>query len=238
MMGTTSDTNILDFPLFHDVDEAAVRTFLSTGYTFSYKADTPIVMNDDKGDTFFIIMGGMAKIMLASQEFKKPINVTLLKTGDFFGELTILENRPSRTADVIALSDVEVAALQKVEFLKILNQYPQIGLNLAKVMAQRLRNTNERLIAITMPEANRIARTLIFMSTQGKSFDTAGPVLLPALPLPEWASFCHVERSTFMDVLENLRLDGVIDWQNQRIVIKDLEKLRALATEKAVSSLT
>lgn len=239
MTMTVSDINLQDFALFSDVDENAVRTFLSTGYTFSYKADTPIVVNDDKGDTFFIIIGGMAKIMISSKEFKKPINITLLRTGDFFGELTILENRPARTANVIALSDVEVAALQKNEFLKILNQFPQLGLNLAKVMAQRLRNTNERLIAITMPEPNRIARTLMFMSAQGKSFTGDGqPLLLPALPLHEWSAFCHVERSAFMDVLEQLRQDEVIDWQSQRIVIHNMEKLKELATAEASSSLT
>ena len=233
---SVQDINLREFPLFDDVDESAVRTFLSTGYTFSYKAGTPIVVNDDEGDTFFIILGGLAKIMLVNKEFKDPLNICLLKTGDFFGELTILENQPARTANVIALTDVEVAALQKAEFIKILDQYPQLGLNLAKVMGRRLRGMNERLVATMLPDVNRISRTLLFLAKQGKAFSQEGPILLPALPLGEWALFCNTERQQFMDILEKMRAQEIIDWQHQRIVIKDVVRLSDMgSTTEAVT---
>lgn len=228
METNAQDVNLNEFTLFQGVDESAVKAFLSSGYTFSYPAGEPIVVKDDAGETFFLILGGLAKIVLANAA-KDEVNITLFRAGDFFGELSILEDRPSRTANVIAVTDVEVAALQKNEFLKLVERYPKLGLNMARVMGQRLRAMNDRLVSLSMPEENRVARTLLQLARQGKSYTDDGPILLPGMALSEWVLFCKTSSDQFMASMEKLREAGAIEWQNQRIVVKDLELLAKYA---------
>ena len=216
-----SELNVKEFDLFRDVDETVARKFIATGFKFSYNAGTPIVVNDDVGETFFMLVSGLAKIALVTGK-REEVNVTLLKAGDFFGELTLLQKDPARTANVVAATDVEVVALQKNEFLKLLKEYPELALNMARVMGARLRNMNDRLVALTLPDLNRVARTLLYLARQGKAFSEQGPILLPALPLGEWSLFCNIDREGFLSNMEQLRTEGCIDWQNQRIVITNV----------------
>ena len=219
-----SDVNIKDIELFRDVDEAVAKKFIADGFKFSYNAGTPIVVNDDVGETFFILVTGLAKIALVTGK-REEVNVTLLKAGDFFGELTLLQKDPVRTANVVAATDVEVVAVQKKEFLELMKQYPELALNIARVIGGRLRNMNDRLVALTLPDFNRVARTLLYLARQGKAFSEEGPILLPALPLAEWSLFCNIHRDGFLEHMEVLREEGCIAWQNQRIVVTDVPLL-------------
>src|SRR5262249_53591655 len=130
-----------------------------------------------------------------------------------------------RTANVVAATDVEVIALQKNEFFKLMKDYPELALNIARVMGTRLRNMNDRLVALTLPDLNRVARTLLYLARQGKAFSEEGPILLPALPLGEWSLFCNIPRDGFLENMEKLRVEGCIDWQNQRIVVTNVPLL-------------
>lgn len=215
-----------EIPLFRDVDDETAKRFIASGYSFTYSAGTPIVINDDNGATFFMMLSGLARIVLLSDK-NEQINVMLLKPGEFFGELAILENEMARTANVIAATDVEVIALQRNEFMKLMKEYPQLALNLARGIGNRLRSMNEKLMAMTLPPPARVAKTLLNFAAHGKAFSEDGPILLPGLPLKEWIMFCSVTSDQFMSIMEDLRNSGAIEWQNQRVVVKDLNLLAA-----------
>ncbi len=225
---TTSSVHLSprEISLFRDVDDETARRFMSSGYTFSYSAGTPIVINEDNGATFFMMLSGLARIVLLSDK-NEQINVMLLKPGEFFGELAILENEMARTANVIAATDVEVIALQRSEFLKLMTEYPQLALNLARGIGSRLRAMNDKLMAMTLAPPARVAKTLLNFAAHGKAFSEDGPILLPGLPLKEWVMFCSVTSDQFMKIMEDLRMCGAIEWQNQRVVVKDLTLLAA-----------
>ncbi len=231
MTEQTQSINLKEFPLFQDLDETVAHKFISIGFRFAYKSGMPIVVSDDQGETFFLILTGVAKIELKNKSGPQ-LNVTLLRTGDFFGELSILENEPTRTASVIAATDVEVVALQKKDFIRLVHEHPTLGLNIARVLGLRLRAMNDRVTTLMLPTENRIARTLLYLAEKGKAFSEEGPILLPHLPLKEWSLFCHAPREEFMATMEKFRQMGILEWQNQRVVVKDLSILTEYATVK------
>src|SRR5438270_12259128 len=98
--------------LFQNVAESVVQTVFAAGFRFTYEAEMPIVTAQGEGETFFLILKGMVKVVIAPGKSLQA-NVTVLQPGDFFGELALLDILSVRTANVIALTEVEVLALQK-----------------------------------------------------------------------------------------------------------------------------
>lgn len=224
-----NDLNWQGFPLFHNLDEPMVRKFLSTGFKFQYELGALLVSNNDQGQTFFMLLRGLAKLVLQNAQ-GEALSVVLFRAGDFFGELSVLEPDGVRNGDVVALSGVEVLAIQKKEFLKLLNDCPTLAINLARVLGQRLRLMNQRLITDRLPDdLQKVAHTLLLLSGKGRSYQKEGPVLLPSLSLKEWALFCYTSGDVFMSSIEQLKQIGALEWHNQRIVVTDLAKLRACA---------
>lgn len=215
------------FPLFQDVKPDVIDHFLESGSRFLYKAGSPIIIVNDMGETFFLVLGGLAKIVLINDK-NEAINITLFRSGDFFGELSILESTPSRTANVVASTDVEVLAVQKPDFIKLMHDHPELAMNLARVLGQRIRAMNERMVSMTMPDLHRVSSTLLHLAKQGRSFTDQGPVLLPNLPLKDWVMFCNSSQDKFMEIMEHLRNAGVVEWSNQRIVVKNISLLSKL----------
>lgn len=226
-----SRINLREFPLFHEVEEEVARHFLSCGFQFQYESGTPLVSNNDLGETFFIILNGLAKLVLVNNSGEE-VNVTLFREGDFFGELSMLEPKPTRSANIVAVTPIEVMAIHRKDFLKLMHQHPILSLNLARVLGQRLRAMNERMVTANLPDdMHRVAHTLLMLIKKGKLFneDSSTTVLMPALSLKEWAAFCYTTREAFMDSVESLKQQGVLEFQNQRIVITNIEALRRCA---------
>lgn len=217
--------NLSEFPFFQDVDIEVARNFVNLGIHLQYQPNTPLISAKDNGETFFLILQGMAKLVLVNDE-SEAINLTLFRSGDFFGEMAMLVPTV-RTANVISITDIDLVAVHKSNFLKILHQHPELALNLSRILARRLRAMNERIITYRLPDdIHKVAHTLLLISGQGKTFTAEGPVLLPPLSLKEWALFCQTSSENFMKSIEMLKAEEAIEWQNQRIAVTSLEKLR------------
>jgi voltage-gated potassium channel len=74
-------------PLFAAMDEAEVAEITKLLYTRNYLPGVPMVRAGDTGDGMFLIASGEAFVDLTGG--KKIV----LKTGDFFGEMALLERR-------------------------------------------------------------------------------------------------------------------------------------------------
>lgn len=227
--------NPQNFQLFENTDEEAICQFFSLGYQLTCAAGSPLVSHLDPGETFFLILHGLAKLVLVNQH-NEPLNLTLFRTGDFFGETSILDPRATRTANVYAVTDVSMHVVPKKEFMYLMRTYPELMINIARTMGQRLMVMNERMMIERWKDQTRkVAHTLAFFAEKGQFYKEAGTILLPSLPLKEWALFSYTMREEFMDSMERLKQAGAVQWQNQRIAITNLEVLRRFAEVHLVS---
>jgi CRP/FNR family transcriptional regulator, cyclic AMP receptor protein len=218
-----------EFPLFYNVEELVARKFLSAGFHFRYEAGAQVVSNKDLGETFFILLRGLAKLVLLNCQ-QETVNVTLFRAGDFFGEMSMLEPDAVRNGDIIAISELEVVAIHKKDFLKMMHDTPMLAFNLARDLAQRIRLMNERMVTDRMPDdLHKVAHTLLLLTYKGKSFSDNGTILLPPLSLKEWSLFCYTSGEAFMHSIEKLKQEGALEWQNQRIVVTNIAALQRCA---------
>jgi|GEM_PF-2999973 len=223
-----SGFNWRQVPLFEGLQESDVHRFISTGFCFEYEAGTQLVSNSDPGETFFLILQGLAKLSLINSH-QEVVNVTLFVPGDFFGEMAMLVPAAERSGDILAVTNLEVMTIHKKEFLKMAQECGMLSFNLARNMAQRLRMMNERLVADALPDPLRkVAQTLVVLSSKGKPLADTGQILLPPLSLHDWSLFCYTTPEVFRASLDMLRRVGVVDLHKHQVVITDLSGLANL----------
>lgn len=122
---------LASFPLFSGVSRRQLRK-LARQATFAEFAPGDIVMsNPESADSLYIILSGTAKVL------GKPAARTL-RTGDYFGELALLEDGP-RSATVVASQELHVMKLPQQSFLRLAREEPAVSLTMLRNLSVQLR---------------------------------------------------------------------------------------------------
>ena len=131
----------------------------------SFPKDSVVLHQEEQSFDLYIIVEGSVRISLVNSDGRE-VDLAILGKGDFFGELSFLDNR-SRSAMVTAATPVKIMSLQKDAFRKIVRENSDIAINLLSVMASRLRKSNEMIETLTFLDvAGRIAKMLIRLAKE------------------------------------------------------------------------
>ncbi len=103
--------------------------------TRTYSKDTMIFSESQPGHELYIIQRGSVKITKIVDD--KEILIAILKAGDIFGEMSLLENKP-RSASAIAFEDAVIMAVNKVNFQRMVSQQPQMITRLTQLLSERI----------------------------------------------------------------------------------------------------
>lgn len=101
----------------------------------TYPSNTMIMSECQKGSDMFIIQDGSVRITKVVDG--KEITLALLKKGDMFGEMALLENKP-RSANAIAHTTCRLMVVNKANFNHMVSTQPQMISKLTTTFAERL----------------------------------------------------------------------------------------------------
>ena len=96
----------------------------------------------DVGDAAYVVLSGKAEVMVDSPTGQ--IKVAEVDPNSIVGEIAILCN-VSRTATVRATTAVEALRIRKDHFLRLLAEYPEMTVEIMRVLADRLSHTTAEL---------------------------------------------------------------------------------------------
>lgn len=108
-----------------------------------YSVDEIFCSEGEPGHEMYIILKGKVGVYLNSIDGFQ-IKITELGAGDFFGEMSLLENMP-RSATIQALEDTIVMVINENNFEQVIAQEPKLASRIMKGMSSRLRQQNEEL---------------------------------------------------------------------------------------------
>jgi CRP-like cAMP-binding protein len=136
-------------PLFRNLDESERVQILIIGQVRSVKAGEVLFREGDPGDGLFVVMKGSVRISKQSATGEEALAV--LEPPAFFGEMALID-MAARAADAIANEDSELFFIPLQELRSVIDAYHKLALKilyaLCEVLAQRLRETNERYMNI------------------------------------------------------------------------------------------
>ena len=96
----------------------------------------------DLGTEMYLIQEGQVEILRLSSD--GPQRLALLEKGDFFGEMSILDELP-RTATASAVCDARVVEINGATFDQMLRANPEIAIRIMRKLSLRVRQADERL---------------------------------------------------------------------------------------------
>jgi CRP/FNR family cyclic AMP-dependent transcriptional regulator len=118
--------------LFEGVSTRALNLIADAAVDIEVPAGKHIVRQGQIGTGFYLISSGRVRVIRGNE------TLATLGPGEFFGELSVLDQAP-RMAHVIAEEPTVCLALASWDFVRILEQNPKAALSVLRVMAKRLR---------------------------------------------------------------------------------------------------
>ncbi len=144
------DTTFLtQSPLFQNLDETERAQILIIGQVRPLKDGQVVFREGDTGDGLYIVLKGSVRISKRSATGEEALAV--LEPHSYFGEMALIDSTP-RAADAIATDGAEVFFIPLKELRNLIEGHHQLALkilySLCEVLAQRLRETNERYMSV------------------------------------------------------------------------------------------
>lgn len=146
-----SKTSILKkIYLFNKLNEDELKHILNIASATSYKKDTVIFNEGDKGDAFYVVLKGNIRISTNVPGVGEEA-LAILKKGDYFGEMSLIDNAP-RSASAISNEDTVLLKITDANFRNLLVNDHNIAYKLlwelVKTLSKRLRETDNKLKTI------------------------------------------------------------------------------------------
>lgn len=104
-------------------------------------AGEPVFKVGDPGDRMYVLMAGEADIVVGN------IVVERAGPGALLGELALVDATP-RTATVMAVTDCSLLPIDVKRFRFLVQETPNFALHVMKVIAERLRRMDRRLLEV------------------------------------------------------------------------------------------
>lgn len=136
-------------PLFRNLNEAERAQILMIGQVQAVKAGEILFKEGDAGDGLFIVLKGSVRISKRGATGEEALAV--LEPPAFFGEMALIDFS-ARAADAIANEASELFFIPLQDLRALIEVQHKVALKilyaLCEVLAQRLRETNDRYMSI------------------------------------------------------------------------------------------
>jgi CRP-like cAMP-binding protein len=213
-------TILKNVPLFASIADEQLQKISTHLIEKKYNKDAMIVMENDSGDSLYIIKEGSVKITRYSDEGGEVI-LTILNDDDFFGEMSVIDGE-ARSANVIALENTVVYVLTRHDLMNLIEKNPGIAIAMMEELVERIRKSDKYIKGLSLSDAEtRVGMTLFNLSEQMGSIKN-GEVTIDKMPFQQdIANMSGTTRETVSRMLKILEDKNIIEKSGRKIVIKD-----------------
>jgi CRP/FNR family transcriptional regulator, cyclic AMP receptor protein len=221
----------LSSTLLGRLGEVARRELLRLGVRRSAGTSQVILREGTREDHVIVLVDALAKVTVAMTNGRQAL-LDVRVSGDIVGEISALNGTP-RSATVTTCRPATIQIVRSGDFRAFLRTYPDAALEVAGIVADRLRWANRRRIDFaSYPVKVRLARALWEIAIAYGHREDQGIVVDIQLTQAELATLCGAAEITVQKVLRDLRdlrESGVLVTGYRHIVVRDVDALRESA---------
>jgi CRP/FNR family transcriptional regulator, cyclic AMP receptor protein len=194
---------------------------------------TPLIAMGQQSDAIYIIIEGAVKVQVEQSDGSAVI-LAILGPGEILGELS-LADQGDCSASVIPLTALTALCVSQHDFTALIERIPRLGVNLAAVLAERLRHANEQILTLaTLDARSRVARQILTLTESTLAMlavGTSNPTSALQISQGDLAEMTGMSRVRFNQIVQELKQDGLITIdQCRRILVCNIEGLRRRCT--------
>jgi len=127
-------------PLFKRLTPEELEQLAAEVDQVKYGPEETIFSEHDKGDALYVVDTGSVRIWVLDEDVE-PVTLAELQSGEFFGELAVLD-RGERSTNATSIGETELHRLSSDDFQKFLLGHPDCAIDVICEIGARMRQTN------------------------------------------------------------------------------------------------
>ena len=223
-METTSDDALARAGLFQGVAPEAREALASALQHGDYSRGETVFSEGEQGDTLYIVLTGKVKVGRRAADGRENM-LSVMGPSDMFGELSLFDPGP-RTATATVLTDARLASLAHSDLRPWISDRPEIAEQLLRVLARRLRRTNDALADLIFTDVpGRVAKALLGLAERFGTQEGEGVRVHHDLTQEELAQLVGASRETVNKALADFASRGWMRVDSRAVTILDADRL-------------
>jgi CRP-like cAMP-binding protein len=138
------ETDLENRPFLLQLPQAVALSLLNSGERVDYAAGETILRNNQVNNELYLVVRGSLEVL------EGELRVSTIPRGECVGEMSILTRQPVSNS-VRAATPCTLVSVPRDRFHELLSQYPSLGNLLNRLLARRLRASNQQLESILRP---------------------------------------------------------------------------------------
>ncbi|TGU70445.1 Crp/Fnr family transcriptional regulator [Geomonas terrae] len=202
---------ISSIPFFSSLTPEQVEQVEKLFRKKNYEKEQIVLYEEDTSNYMYLIYSGKVRVVKMNDEGKEQI-ITIHKKNDFFGEMSLLDNKTS-PATIIAHEDSVIGLLHKTDFEEYLLRNEEIRKKIIELLCSRLRESWEMIKILSFNAENAQDRVLSLLDRLGELYgvrDDRGVIIDVKMTHQQMASYASVTRETMSRVLRSLEKSQAI----------------------------
>ncbi len=211
--------------LFGCLTVAELEQLLAHARVESYRARREIFQKGSPGQGLLAVLKGKVRIGSFGPDGGRIV-LNTMNEGDVFGEIALLDGK-ARTADAVAVTDCELLAIDRRDFVPFVRANPEVALRLLSVLCERLRHTTEQIEDVVFLDAPaRLAKRLLQLAGPSDTKLRPGASVMVTISQRELGSMVGLSRESINKQLAAWQHDGMIKVEQGTITILDTAALQ------------
>lgn len=210
------------------LDEPTRCQLLRLGVNRLVRANEPILHEGRQESHVVVLDDALVKVTVAMTDGRQAL-LAIRVSGDIVGEISALNGTP-RSATVTTCREATIRIIHSNEFRAFLRRCPDAAMEVAGIVADRLRWANRRRVDFAaFPVKVRLARVLWEIAVAYGRRSRAGIVIDIQLTQAELATMCGAAEISLQKALRELRTAATVGTGYRRIIVRDPDALRRTA---------
>ncbi len=130
------------YSLFEGLKDTEISRLLRSGREESIPAGTVLVAEGAVAEKIYLLEKGEVEVRKEIDEKEEVLGS--IRHGDFFGEVSRLNDRRN-SVSIVTTQDCRIISFEKAAMTEMIEKHPRISWNIAKVLSDRLRTSNDAL---------------------------------------------------------------------------------------------
>jgi CRP/FNR family cyclic AMP-dependent transcriptional regulator len=210
--------------IFQGVEPAAAEALARSLEAVEFPRGHEIFAEGEPGDRLYIILSGKVKIGRRAPDGRENL-LAVMGPSDMFGELSIFDPGP-RTSSVTTVTEVKAVSLDRPALRKWINERPEIAEQLLRVLARRLRRTNNMLADLIFTDVpGRVAKELLRLASRFGTQEGGVLRVTHDLTQEEIAQLVGASRETVNKALADFAHRGWLRLEGKSVLILEPDRL-------------
>jgi len=215
--------------LFRSLDAAAVDRMVASGVRREIPPGGELLRQGDPPGFLYLVVKGRLKITHATPRGER-LTLRVMGPGELVGCAAVFRRSPY-PASAVAVTEAVVLGWGSAQVLTWIHESPVLARNALETLGGRVEELLHRVRELASePVERRLARTVLRLMGEGaKPAGAAGFEISFAVTRQDLAELTGATHFTVSRILSKWAKDKVVSRGRQRILIRDVERLAAIA---------